>query len=124
MKIASIMEVSTNTVSSRFRGALPWALQVDEPVGNADQHSSIDLPIRSDHGPCVVERRMLSALKEIAVAPTLQVFDLFRAGAALEQRVAELRSTQNGHQLSWETRTVTSDRNAGSTREDPRSIIP
>ena len=46
----------------------------------------IDLLIRPSYGLCVVEGRMLSAVKEGAVAPTIQVFDLFRAGAALEQR--------------------------------------
>jgi hypothetical protein len=39
-------------------------------------------------------------------------------------RVAELRSTQNEQWLICETRTVMSERNAGSIGDERRSIMP
>jgi hypothetical protein len=43
------------------------------------------LPVGSRHGLCVVEDRLLAAIKEVALAPSLESFHLFQAHAPLDE---------------------------------------
>jgi hypothetical protein len=75
--------------------------------------------IGSRHRLCVVKNRLLAAVKQVALPPAI----LSRLTPRLRS-VAEFISTQKGHELICDTRTVTSERSAGSIGEVRRSITP
>jgi hypothetical protein len=81
------------------------------------------LQVRSRHGLCVVEDRLLAAIKQIALAPSLESFHFSRRTPHL-MSVAEFRSTQKEQVLTCDTRTVTRERKAASMGEERRSIMP
>jgi hypothetical protein len=94
-----------------------------EMVSKALDHVVLNALVGPGHGLGIIENGLLTLIEQVTRPPKGKRMELLQTHTPLEQG-AELMSTQKGQSLICETRTVTSERKAGSIGEERRSIMP